>query len=253
MLPTFVFCGILAVILLSMEAGHRIGKHRRSRDGGQFRGVHTAVEGSIFGLMALLLGFTFSGAASRFDNRRKLAVDEANAIGTTYLRLDLLPLETQPEIREDFRMYVRSRLAVYKEIPDVVAVRAALDRSSVLQAKIWQEATTALRNSGPPDKTLVLSSLNEMLDLAMVRTVALTTHLPTPVFFMLGLTVIASTALVGHSMSVYEPRDWISTISLVAVLGFAVYMILDYEYPRVGFIRIDPTDQVLADTLNEMN
>jgi hypothetical protein len=122
----------------------------------------------------------------------------------------------------------------------------------VLQTRIWQEVVTALRDSGPPDKTLVLTSLNEMLDLANSRTIALTTHLPTPIFFMLGLTVIASSALVGYSMSASAPRDWFSTISLALVLGFALYMILDYEYPRVGFIRLDPMDQVLVDTLNKM-
>ena len=251
MLPALVICGLIAAILLSINVGHWIGI-RRSRDAGKFRPLHATVEGAIFGLMALLLGFSFSGAASRFENRRKLAIDEANAIGTTYLRLDLLPKAAQPEIREDFRTYLRSRLAVYEQIPDLGAVRSALDRSSVLQAKIWKEVTTALRDSGPPDKTLVLTSLNEMLDLAMTRTVALAAHLPTPVFFMLGLAVIASSILAGHSMSVSEPRDWVSTLSLAVVLGLAVYLILDYEYPRIGVIRIDRLDDVLVDTLNEM-
>jgi hypothetical protein len=252
MLPALVICGISGAIMLSIEAGHRFGIRQRSRDGAKFRDVHRTVEGSIFGLMALLLGFTFSGAASRFENRRKLAIDEANAIGTTYLRLDLLPLATQPEVREDLRLYLGSRLALYDAIPNLDAVNAARDRCSVLQTRIWQEVVTALRDSGPPDKTLVLTSLNEMLDLANSRTIALTTHLPTPIFFMLGLTVIASSALVGHSMSASAPRDWFSTISLALVLGFALYMILDYEYPRVGFIRLDPMDQVLVDTLNKM-
>src|ERR1041384_3815473 len=116
-----IICAVIGIILLSTEAGHRLGTRRRSRDAGKFQAVHPTVEGAIYAVMALLLGFTFSAAASRFENRRKLVIDEANAIATTYLRLDLLPPETQPEIREDFRNYLRSRLAVYEGIPDLDA------------------------------------------------------------------------------------------------------------------------------------
>ena len=251
-LSGLALCTLIGTILLSIDVGHRIGVRRRLRSAQRFRPVHPAIEGAVFGLMGLLIGFTFSGAGSRFENRRKLAIDEANAIGTTYLRLDLLPAAMQSELREDFRKYVRSRLVVYQQIPDFQAVKAALDRNSILQAKIWKAAVGALRDSSPPDKTLLLSSLNEMLDIAMTRSVALTTHPPAAIFVMLGLTVIVSSILAGYSMSASETRDWMSTITLAVVLGLAVYLILDYEFPRVGFLRIDHLDQVLVDTLNEM-
>jgi hypothetical protein len=251
-LSSLALCALIGGILFSIDIGHRIGVRRRLQNAQRFRPVHPAIEGAVFGLMGLLIGFTFSGAGGRFENRRKLAVDEANAIGTTYLRLDLLPPATQPRLREDFRKYVRSRLTVYQQIPDLPAVRAALDRTAVLQAKLWEGVVEALRDSTPPDKTLVLSSLNEMLDLAMTRSVALTTHPPAAIFVMLGLTVVASSILAGYSMTASETRDWMSTITLAVVLGLAVYLILDYEFPRVGFLRIDHLDQVLVDTLNEM-
>lgn len=259
MLNTYVFvlsglvvCGLIGGVFLSTDFGYRIGIRRRVRNDHTFRAVHPAIEGSVFGLMALLLGFSFNGAASRFEVRRQLVIQEANAIGTTYLRLDLLPPETQPEIREHFRTYVHSRLAVYQKIPDLEAVGAALNRSSLLQAKIWRETVQALKGSAPSEKNLLLNSMNQMLDFAKARTVALTTHPPPPVFLMLGLTVIASSALSGYSMSASERRDWMSMIILAVVLGLAMYLILDYEFPRVGFLRLDPVDQVLADTLGAM-
>src|SRR6185436_20929041 len=89
-------------------------------------------------LMALLVAFVFYGAGNRFEDRRQLLVQEANAIGTAYLRLDLLPPETQPALREDFRAYVRSRLDVFHQIPNVQAVNDALSKSSVLQGDIWR-------------------------------------------------------------------------------------------------------------------
>jgi CDP-diglyceride synthetase len=247
-----LMCGLVSGVLFAIEVGHRFGTHRRSRNPLAVQTVHPTIEASIFGLMGLLVSFTFYGAGSRFDTRRNLIAQEANAIGTAYLRLDLLPPEDQPELREDFRIYLRSRLDVYEKIPDSKAVIAALDRSSTLQRRIWAKAVEAAKESGPAEKSLVLAALNEMIDITTVRAVALITHPPPAVFGMLALTVIASSALAGYTMSASAVRDWVSTIALALILGIALYMILDYEYPRVGLIRIDPVDQVLVETLKEM-
>jgi len=199
------------------------------------------------------------GAADRFyflwrrDIRRNLIAQEANAIGTAYLRLDLLPPETQPKLREDFRKYLRSRLDVYREIPDIKAVNVALDRSSALQQNVWNEAVEALKGAGAAEKSLVLGSLNEMIDITTTRTVALTTHVPVVVLGMLALTVLASSALAGYAMSAAGVRDWACIMAYTVVVGAVVYTILDYEYPRAGFVRIDPVDQVLMRTLEQMN
>ncbi len=103
----FLFVVIFASTLILLEVGRRIGVRKRAlAPEGQESGLG-AVEGAVFGLMGLLLAFTFSGAASRFEVRRQLIVQETNAIGTAYLRLDLLPAGDQPKLREDFRAYVR--------------------------------------------------------------------------------------------------------------------------------------------------
>ena len=84
----------------------------------------SAAEGAIFALLGLLVAFTFSGAASRFDARRQLIVEETNDIGTAYLRLRLLPLSAQPALREQFRQYVDARLAFYRKLKDMPAAMA---------------------------------------------------------------------------------------------------------------------------------
>src|SRR5262249_103907 len=146
--------------------------------------LSSTVEASIFALMGLLVGFTFYGAGARFDVRRNLAAQEANAIGTAYLRLDLLPPEAQPALREDFRDYLRSRLSVFQKIPDVRAVTEQLERTSALQKKIWEKAVESTKSSGPAEKALVLTSLNEMIDITTVVKVSLITHPPPAVFAM---------------------------------------------------------------------
>ena len=109
---------LLAAILLLMEAGRRFGIRQRSGDQATSPGGSGTVEAAVFGLMGLLIAFTFYGAESRFETRRSLIVEEANAIGTAYLHLDLLPEDAQPGLRENFRKYVCSRLTIYQRVPD---------------------------------------------------------------------------------------------------------------------------------------
>jgi hypothetical protein len=252
-LPILVVCGLLVAVVVSIEVGYRIGIRRRSRFPQGVEISDRTVESSVFALMGLLIAFTFSGAGSRFDARRTLITREANAIGTTYLRLDLLPPEKQPELRQDFRAYVRSRIDVYHSIADPDVLKDALDQSSALLGSIWRKAVEAIKGVGPAEKALVLTTLNEMIDITTEQSVALVTHPPLAVFVMLALTVIASSALVGYTMSsASEVRDWISTIIFALIVSSSVYVILDYEFPRAGFIRIDPVDQVLSHTLQQM-
>ena len=93
-------------MLLLLEVGRRIGIREISRDaGGEQAGVG-AIESAVFGLFGLLIAFTFSGAITRFDGRRQLVIEETNAIGTAYLRVDLLPTGAQPALRDSFRRYL---------------------------------------------------------------------------------------------------------------------------------------------------
>jgi len=251
-LSGLVVSGLIGVILLSVEGGHRLGIRQRSRSPHTIPTVHPTIEASVFGLMGILIGFTFYGAGSRFDNRRNLFVREANAIGTTYLRLDLLPAEIRPGLQEDFRAYIKSRLEVERKIPDLNAVRAALDRSATLQSSLWKRVVAAAKDVGPAEKSLVLASLNETIDITTDRTVALIAHPPSAVFAMLALTVVTSSALAGYTMSASAVRDWMSTLTIAVVLGVAIFVILDFEYPRIGLVRIDYADQILVDALEKM-
>ena len=100
LLAILLICGIVALILCAVELGRRIGLRRRAQTQDAARTVSATLEASIFGLMGLLIAFIFYGAGTRFDARRSLNVREANAIGTAYLRLDLLPAEAQPHPSE---------------------------------------------------------------------------------------------------------------------------------------------------------
>src|SRR4029077_6572806 len=128
---------LFAAMVVMLEVGRWLGRSWRERHGGATEMGAGAVEGAVFGLLGLLIAFTFSGAASRFDERRALIIEEANDIGTAWLRIDAVPPEAQPALRDKFREYTDSRLAVYRAFPDIVAVRDQLARANAIQVEIW--------------------------------------------------------------------------------------------------------------------
>jgi hypothetical protein len=139
--------GLFFGMLLLLEAGRRYGVVMRTRDPeGWDRGSGT-VDAAVFSLLGLLLAFTFSSAAARFEQRRHLITQEANAIGTAYLRLDLLPTDTQPEMRQLFARYLDTRTSVYRNIEDAAATQARIAETAALQRQIWAKAVSASQRS----------------------------------------------------------------------------------------------------------
>jgi len=244
--------GLLAGMLLLLETGRSIGLLRMATDAGGARAGLGAVEGAVFGLIGLLLAFTFSGASARFDTRRQLVVEEANAIGTAYLRLDLLPASAQPAIRQNFRRYLDTRLAVYRKLPDFQAAKVEQDRAAALQSEIWTQTVAACRESVQPATMLLLPALNQMIDITTTRTAALRMHPPTVIFVMLVALMLAGSLLAGYGMAATKIRSWLHILGFAVTMSVAVYVILDFEFPRVGLIRIDAFDQVLVDLRDSM-
>jgi hypothetical protein len=248
---------LIVAILLLMEAGRRFGIRWRSRNREDSLGGSGTVEAAVFGLMGLLIAFTFYGAETRFETRRSLIVDEANAIATAYLRLDLLPEDAQPELRENFREYVKSRLAIYQKIPDweaMEALKSELTHSTSLQRQIWKHAVAASKlASSPSVQTLVVPSIDRMIDIATIQTVALQRHPPAAVWGMLALTLLVSCLLAGYSMSGSRTRNWVHIVAFCLLFSAVIYVNVDFEYPRMrGFIRIDEMDRLLVQTLEDM-
>src|SRR5208337_470457 len=224
-----LFCGMLACF----EVGRRLGQRTASEQAGK-AGLGV-VEGAIFALLGLLIAFTFSGAATRFEGRRHLIVEEANDIGTAYLRIDLLPADAQPEIRDLFRRYVDSRLAIYQNLTTPELTPARLAKSQELQTEIWNKSVAAAARSGNTAASmLLLPALNSMIDITTVRTAATEDH-PAPIIFaMLALIALASSMMAGFEMAGASRRSWLHTAGFALILSISVYVILDLEFPRLG-------------------
>jgi hypothetical protein len=246
--------GILVGMLVFLEIGRPIGAWMRAREGDRVESSAAAIDGAIFALFGLLIAFTFSGASGRLDHRRDQIADEANAVGTAWMRIDLLPLDAQPPVRGLFRDYLRSRIATHRALSvDLKAAEAEYDRSQNLQNEIWARAVAAARSTGNgPVLTLVVQSLNEMFDMATARRHATRTHVPGPILGLLFVLALAAALVVGYASAKDERRSWFRTSLFAVVIASCIFIILDLEHPRIGFITLNEADVLLDEVLAGM-
>jgi hypothetical protein len=250
--PAAVGGGVAAAtfvaILLALALGRWIGRRVLARYAPVTPPNIGSLETAVFALLGLMIAFTFSGGLSRFDVRRAQVVQEANAIGTAWLRLDLLAPSAQPNLRKTFRDYVDSRISTYRAIADLTAARTELAHSQDLQNEIWRQAVEATRAPGshPQAALLLLPALNDMFDITTVRVAATQMHPPLIIYAMLIGLAVASALLAGYQSAGEKAIDWVHQIGFAAIIALTVYVILDIEYPRLGLIRMDAIDQLLV-------
>jgi cation transport ATPase len=243
---------LFAVLLGLLEAGRRLGEALKTRNGeNSQKGIGT-MEAAVFGLLGLLLAFTFTGAASRFDTRRHLIVDETNAIGTAYLRLDLLEEKERDDLRAELRSYAGLRLSFKNK--DSEAERASKAKlQQAAQDRIWTKAQAALLTAKRAYAgQMITTALNEMFDISTTRGTAQRTHIPVVILCLLIVLAGLSALLAGYAMAASSTRHWMHMLVFAAVLTFTLYVIIDLEYPRFGIIRVDSTDHVLEELLETM-
>jgi hypothetical protein len=245
---------VLFVVMLFLERqGYRRGRAWVASHAGVGRKGVGAVEAAIYGLLGLLLALSFSGAASRFDHRRAQIVDEANAVGTAYLRIDLLPADAQASVRDKFRGYVDSRIKTYKLLPDIDAAEAELARSASLQGEIWKEAVAASRTIPPAAGIALLSALNTMFDVASTRTASAYMHPPSVLYVIIVVLALVSAYLIGHGMAEDEAPSRQHMLAYAAALAIVLYVVIDLEFPRLGLIRLSGHDYLLEQVRAAMN
>lgn len=205
------------------------------------------VNAAIFGLLGLMVAFTFSGAAQRFDERRDLIVAEANAIGTAWLRISLVPEGSQAALRQMMRDYVDARIAAYRAFPDEALVRAEFARAGALQLRIWDEAIAVTSMQGAPGSAamLLLPALNEMIDITTTRQMALLKHPPRIVYILLGALALISALLAGHAMAGRKQPSRLHLVAYPAIMSIVVALVINLEHPRLGLVRINAFDMAL--------
>ena len=238
--------GLFVGMVVCLEVGYRLGRRSSENPELTHEGIG-AIEAAVFALLGLLLGFSLAGGTSRLDTRRQLIFEEANAIETAYLCLDTLADHDQPEMRRFFREYLEARLRVYQK-PDPGGAEQELAHAAQIQQTIWSQAVIVSRRADPTQTAalLLLPALSQMIDVTTSRTVALHTHLPTLIFALLMGVALLSGLLAGYAMAKRRSRSWLHMVVYAMVVAGTIYAVVDLDYPRSGWIRLEEADNALA-------
>lgn len=232
-----LFVGAAGLCLAAVEAGYRFGQWRRRRVTQEKEAPVGAMVGAMLGLLAFLLAFTFSLAASRFDERRRTVLDEANAIGTTYLRTRLLPEPHKTQIAKLLRDYVDARV----EAVETGQVKEGIHRSEELQERLWSEAVAAAdKNSASVMTALFLHSLNETIDIHSKR-LLVGTRSRIPLVIWIGLLALALLSMggIGYQSGLSETRRSPIMVALVVAFAGVLFLIADLDRGREGLLQVD--------------
>lgn len=236
-----------------LELGRWWGrKHLASNQSGgnEWIGI---IDGPILAVYGLLLAFTFSSAISRHEERKKNIIEEANVAAQAYWQVDLMPSAARPQLREQIKDYIRSRLNCYRLRSDPAAYQQELDRSHQIQDQLWHSAITASGSeTARSDASSILSSLNDLRSLTTSRKILAGFHPPAIIMlFLLALSLVAS-FLVGYQVSTIKRKSWPHIILFLAFLAFINYLIIDLEYPHVGWIQIDDVEIMIQQIIENI-
>jgi hypothetical protein len=236
-----MFVLLMVLFLGASEAGLRLGR-RVSLGGGQARDLQemSTIQAAVLGLLALLLGFTFSMAASRFEARKELVRDEVNSIGTTYLRTQLLQEPYRSNTARLLRQYVDTRLEL-QEVGHVPQALAGVNvRTAHLQDQLWSEAVAAAdRDPRSVPTGLFIQSLNDMIDMHGKQVAALRNRVPFPIFMLLCFVAVAAMAMTGYGCGLDRDRNFPLTLTMALVIASVIWLIVDLHRPSQGLITVD--------------
>lgn len=240
--------GLFGAMLFLLEVGRRIGVERARTRGSKARAGVGVVDGAVYGLLALLLGFSFSGAAERFDHRRVLVGEIANAAGTAWKRIETLPDTQQSAVRDQLRRYM-DELIKYYTTPTSTNLSLqpppALTRA---EDALWSGAVAACKAPGGDGaRMLLLPALNETFDQVDRERMARRIHPPVVIFVMLGISALATALFAGYGMASGSARNWVFSVGIAASVSIAVYVIIELEFPRLGLFRVGGADQALVE------
>jgi hypothetical protein len=237
LVPTWgIAVGFVIIVVICGEIGFHLGTRAKSSLG---ESPFAVLQAAIFGLLALLLAFSFSLGLARYDARRIEVAREANSIGTTYLRTQFLDTRAAPRMRGYLRQYVDSRIEFARA---GVNDRMRLDgshRSDALQRKMWDLAVA----QSAVDKhstfvALFVEALNDMIDQSAAEEAVLAAHIPDAVVIILAIVIAFASALLGIGFGRTDRRGSLAVVFFAVMLALVIATIFDLDRPQRGFIRV---------------
>ncbi len=232
---------LFILIVLNKEIAFRLGRFVQNRSDTETKSLIGSVQASILGLLALLLGFTFTMAMQRYDNRSQALIDEVNSIGTAVLRVQLLPAKYKNEANELFKKYIDLRIAIGKIDLTKQDEREKYNKQiSDIQIDLWSLAVLSTRDDPRPVTTgAFVTSLNGVIDSQGKRNALLQMRVPEVVLLLLFIVFISTGGIIGYSTGLSGKRVLIPTVLVSFLIALIVFIIIDLDRPKRGLIQVD--------------
>jgi hypothetical protein len=233
----------LVILFVAVEIGFRFGLRRHHAERSAEKSTRGDVTlGSMLALLGLMLAFTYAFTLSRADARKQSVVEEANAIGTAFLKADLLPEPGKSEIRDRLLDYARTRVITHEMVKDPSAREQFIGRTMAAQAQLWPATKRALEGNtlGPYESSMV-QAVNDVLDAHTRRVTAALDHMPEVVSALLLLIAAVSLAVAAHNAGLSGRMNRWRIGGFTLMLAGLMLVILDFDRPQVGFIMLDET------------
>jgi hypothetical protein len=242
LVATIIFCLLIVFYLV----GYRIRRRALLKDPERKATDLGAINGTLLGLLGLLLAFTFSMASSRFDARRNLIVEEANDIGTVILRTEVYPDSMRRLLRSNLKAYVEERIAFYEVGMDIDKAMTHYVNAGNISNKIWSSVARYASLDGETTRTsLMVPALNAMIDITTTRRAAGESTIPDSIMYFLFILCLGSAFLLGYDHK--HQIDWIVVIGFALMLSATVFTIIDLDRPRSGLINMDKPHQKMVE------
>jgi hypothetical protein len=236
LLVSLLFIGMLIALYLGRLLSKKLD---RSPDETQSQ-IKSTVVASILALFGFLLAFTFGLSGSRFDDRRKSVVEEANCIGTAVLRAELYPDTVKDEFKTLFKQYLAARLAFYESGIDESLIKISIAKAGICSSQLWKKATAL-----STDKNLFIASsqmipaLNAMFDIATYRNISREETVPNSIVFFLLMISLISAFYIGYLSNHEKKLDKTVIVGFCLLVSLVIYITLDLDKPRKGLINLD--------------
>lgn len=233
--PAVLFLATCGVLLLVHEIGFRLRALAKNRDDKDWEKQVHETRNQIAILLSLLLGFAMSMALSRFDERKQLVIDEANAIGTAYLRAGMQAEPVRSTAPVLLRDYVDSRIAIFGNAAEENERSSAVKRAKQIQDQLWSDVTTEAQQTPTPIVASYVSALNDMIDLDGKRVAARLNRIPADIWMLLAMLSVMTSVVVGYGQ---RHRSVLATFVPVLMVAIAVSLIADLDSPVSGLIQV---------------
>ncbi len=236
--PVLISLALMVLMAIAAEFGYLSAKRTRPGSEKFEKTDITLILGAVLTLLSLMLGFTYSMSQGRYETRRQLVIQEANAIGTAYLRAKTVPEPWNSEIQDLLRQYAALRVEMTgMKNPTPEWVRELDTRSKKLHDAMWSRAAALARERPNPIVPIFLQSLNETIDLHGKRLAAFRSHVPVSIYLLLfGISVVAI-GLLGYYSGTRQRRTWNLNLTFALLVAAVMWMILDLDNPVRGTIR----------------